>query len=124
MITTGPNGSSSIVFLTGSVVVPATSETMESSCDVNLFTRLDLPALRRPKKAMCVRSILISLNSITRSSVIDCTGDFRTNEARRTFASTTISESEVALSVLDSYESVAENCSCLLVCYVRNVLLY
>ena len=58
MMTTGPSGSSSMVFLTGSVVVPATSETIESSCDVNLFTRLDLPALRRPKKAISVRSMV------------------------------------------------------------------
>ena len=57
IITTGPRGRSSIVFLTGSVVVPATSETIDRSCEVKRFTRLDLPALRRPKKAMCVRSI-------------------------------------------------------------------
>ena len=41
---------------TGSVVVPATGETMATLCPVRALTRLDLPALRRPKKAMCTRS--------------------------------------------------------------------
>ena len=31
-------------------------ETTASSCPVMAFTKLDLPALRRPKKAMCTRS--------------------------------------------------------------------
>ena len=35
---------------TGSVVVPATGETMATLCPVRALTRLDLPALRRPKK--------------------------------------------------------------------------
>ena len=41
MITTGPIGSSSIAFCTGSVVVPLTSETMDSVCPVTRFTTLD-----------------------------------------------------------------------------------
>ena len=51
MMSTGPRGRSSIAFLTGSVVVPPTSETMERSCPVTALTRLDLPAFRTPKKA-------------------------------------------------------------------------
>ena len=56
MMTTGPSGSSSMAFLTGSVVVPFTSETSDSACPVTALTRLDLPALRMPKKPMCSRS--------------------------------------------------------------------
>ena len=41
---------------TGSVVVPFTSETTASSWPVTALTRLDFPALRAPKKPMCVRS--------------------------------------------------------------------
>ena len=41
---------------TGSVVVPSTGETTDSSCPVTALTRLDLPALRRPKKPMWTRS--------------------------------------------------------------------
>ena len=41
---------------TGSVVVPFTSDTMARSWPVKALTRLDLPALRRPKKAMWTRS--------------------------------------------------------------------
>ena len=50
IMTTGPSGKSSIAFLTGSVVVPLTSDTKESSCPVIALTRLDLPAFRIPKK--------------------------------------------------------------------------
>ena len=65
IITTGPRGSSSIAFLTGSVVVPSTSDTTESSCPVTAFTRLDLPAFLRPKKPICMRSLLgVSFNPI------------------------------------------------------------
>ncbi len=41
---------------TGSVVVPATSETTASSCPVTALTRLDLPALRLPTNPMWTRS--------------------------------------------------------------------
>ena len=51
-MTTGPSGRSSIAFLTGSVVVPFTSETTARSCPVTAFTTLDFPALRMPKKPM------------------------------------------------------------------------
>ena len=56
MMTTGPIGSSSIVFRTGSVVVPFISETSARFCPVTAFTRLDFPALRNPKKPICTRS--------------------------------------------------------------------
>ena len=56
MMTTGPRGSSSMALRTGSVVVPRTSETTDSSWPVTTLTRLDLPAFRRPKKPMCTRS--------------------------------------------------------------------
>ena len=58
MNSTGPSGSSSIGFSTGSVVVPATGETIETCWRVIAFSRLDLPTLRRPKKAMCRRRLL------------------------------------------------------------------
>ena len=50
IITTGPRGRSSMALRTGSVVVPAMGETMAAFCPVRALTRLDLPALRRPKK--------------------------------------------------------------------------
>jgi len=53
----GPSGSNSIGFSTGSVVVPATGETIETCWRVMAFSRLDLPTLRRPKKAMCSRRL-------------------------------------------------------------------
>ena len=56
MMTTGPSGSSSMAFCTGSVVVPFTSETSERFCPVTAFTTLDLPAFRRPKKPIWGRS--------------------------------------------------------------------
>ena len=56
MICTGPRGSSSMALDTGSVVVPLTSETMARSWPVKALTRLDFPALRRPKKAIWTRS--------------------------------------------------------------------
>ena len=56
MIMTGPRGSSSMALLTGSVVVPFTSDTTARSCPVTALTTLDLPAFRRPKKPMWVRS--------------------------------------------------------------------
>jgi hypothetical protein len=43
-------------FLTGSVVVPATSETTACSWPEIAFKRLDLPALRLPKMPMFTRS--------------------------------------------------------------------
>ncbi|MGC3999877.1 MAG: hypothetical protein QM767_21505 [Anaeromyxobacter sp.] len=52
---TGPSGCSSKGFSTGSVVVPAWSETMETLCRTSALSRLDLPTLRRPKRPMCVR---------------------------------------------------------------------
>ena len=48
VITTGPNGKSSIVFFTGSVVVPLISETIAIFCEVIAFIRLDFPALQQP----------------------------------------------------------------------------
>ena len=56
IITTGPRGRISIALETGSVVVPSSSETIESCWPVIAFTRLDLPAFLRPKKLMCVLS--------------------------------------------------------------------
>ena len=56
MSTTGPKGSSSMAFVTGSVVVPLMSDTMARLWEVRALMRLDLPALRRPKMPMCVRS--------------------------------------------------------------------
>jgi hypothetical protein len=55
MKSTGPSGSSSIGFSTGSVVVPAKSLTMLTSWRVMAFSRLLLPTLRRPKMPMCSR---------------------------------------------------------------------
>ena len=55
MKSTGPSGSSSIGFSTGSVVVPAKSLTMLTSWRVIALSRLDLPTLRRPKMPMCSR---------------------------------------------------------------------
>ena len=49
IITTGPMGSSSMDFFTGSVVVPLTSETTLKDCPVTALTTLDLPAFRIPK---------------------------------------------------------------------------
>ena len=67
-MTTGPSGKSSIALRTGSVVVPATSETTASCWPVTAFTRLDLPALRTPKNAICTRSPLgVSLSPMTSS---------------------------------------------------------
>ncbi|MNI50687.1 hypothetical protein D3C73_1053680 [compost metagenome] len=54
--TTGPAGSSSMGRYTGSVVVPLTGETIDTSCPQNALIKLDLPALRRPKTAICARS--------------------------------------------------------------------
>ena len=48
--TTGPSGRISIVFLTGSVVVPGISETRETGCPAMAFIRLDFPAFLLPKK--------------------------------------------------------------------------
>ena len=58
MNSTGPSGSSSIGFSTGSVVVPATSETIETCCRVSAFSSDDLPTLRRPNRPMCRRKPL------------------------------------------------------------------
>ena len=59
MMSTGPNGNNSIAFLTGSVVVPLTSDTTAMFCPVIAFTKLDFPALRMPKKPICIRSELV-----------------------------------------------------------------
>ena len=53
IITTGPTGRISIDLYTGSVVVPGTFETIAISWLVRALTRLDLPAFRLPKTAMC-----------------------------------------------------------------------
>ncbi len=45
-------------FSTGSVVVPATSDTIETVCRVSAFRSEDLPTLRRPKIPMWSRSPL------------------------------------------------------------------
>ena len=58
MKSTGPIGRSSIGFSTGSVVVPATSETIETFCRVSAFSSDDLPTFRRPKMPMCSRKLL------------------------------------------------------------------
>ena len=52
MKTTGPIGASSHAFSTGSVVVPATSETIEIFWLVSALMRELLPALRLPKRPM------------------------------------------------------------------------
>ena len=68
MNSTGPIGSSSIGFSTGSVVVPAISETIETSCRVIAFSSDDLPALRRPNRPMCRRRPLgVLFTGISRS---------------------------------------------------------
>ena len=54
--TTGPAGSSSIDLYTGSVVVPATSDTMAKFCPVTALSKLLLPAFLHPKNAMCFLS--------------------------------------------------------------------
>ena len=58
MNNTGPSGSSSIGFSTGSVVVPATSETIDTCCRVKAFNSDDLPAFLRPNNPMCRRKPL------------------------------------------------------------------
>ena len=58
MNSTGPSGSSSIGFSTGSVVVPATSDTIDTCCRVMAFSSDDLPTFRRPKMPMWRRSDL------------------------------------------------------------------
>ena len=45
-------GSSSIAFLTGSVVVPRSPETIATGWPAMAFSRLDLPALHRPANTM------------------------------------------------------------------------
>ena len=50
---TGPKGSNSIDFSTGSVVVPAVSETIEISCLVKAFNMLDFPTFLLPKSPIC-----------------------------------------------------------------------
>ena len=57
MNSTGPSGSSSIGFSTGSVVVPGVADTIATSCRVIALRRLDLPTLRRPKSPMCRRKL-------------------------------------------------------------------
>ncbi len=42
-------------FSTGSVVVPASGETMETDCRTSALSRELLPTLRRPKNPMCSR---------------------------------------------------------------------
>ncbi len=53
IMTTGPYGKSSTDFLTGSVVVPGTSLTIESCCPIRALTSDDLPTFRRPTIAIC-----------------------------------------------------------------------
>ena len=68
IITTGPSGNSSIAFITGSVVVPLISDTTDKFCPVTAFTRLDFPALRLPKNAICTLSASgVSLSPISTS---------------------------------------------------------
>jgi len=57
MKSTGPIGSSSIGFSTGSVVVPASGDTIETCCAVSALSKLDLPTLRRPNKPMWRRRV-------------------------------------------------------------------
>jgi hypothetical protein len=52
----GPNGSISIAFETGSVVVPGTSETIAAFCPDSEFISDDFPAFLLPKKAILTRS--------------------------------------------------------------------
>ena len=49
----GPMAGISIAFLTGSAVVPGTSDTSDAVCPVIAFMRLDFPLLRFPKIPMC-----------------------------------------------------------------------
>ena len=49
----GPSPGISTALATGSVVVPGTSETMDTCCPAIALTRDDLPALRQPAKTMC-----------------------------------------------------------------------
>ena len=56
MNVTGPRGNISIVFFTGSVVVPFTSDTKETSCPVMALIKLDFPALVFPKNPICILS--------------------------------------------------------------------
>ena len=59
----GPSGRISIAFETGSVVVPATSLTIATSCPVSRLTSVDFPAFLNPKNAICTRSPLgVSFN--------------------------------------------------------------
>ena len=53
---TGPSGSNSIGFSTGSVVVPATADTMDTCCRVIAFSSEDLPTFLRPKRPMWSRN--------------------------------------------------------------------
>jgi hypothetical protein len=52
MKTTGPRGRSSMLLLTGSVVVPATSETRATDWLVKALRILDLPVFRLPTMAI------------------------------------------------------------------------
>ena len=54
-IITGPNGSNSMAFDTGSVVVPAIGDTKEICCSVRVLINVDFPALHRPKNPICTR---------------------------------------------------------------------
>jgi len=51
-------GSNSIGFSTGSVVVPATSDTIDTCCRTSALTSDDFPALRRPKTPIWRRNDL------------------------------------------------------------------
>ncbi len=58
MKSTGPRGSSSMGFSTGSVVVPATvGDDGDLLAGSAAFSSDDLPALRRPKRPMCRRKL-------------------------------------------------------------------
>ena len=52
---TGPSGSNSIGFSTGSVVVPATADTIDTCWRVIAFRSEDFPTLRRPNRPMWSR---------------------------------------------------------------------
>ena len=68
--TTGPMGSNSIVFSTGSVVVPACGDVMATSWPATRLRNVDFPTLVRPKRPMWIR-IDLGVLSITRVQICD-----------------------------------------------------
>ncbi len=77
---TGPTGRSSMGFSTGSVVVPALAETMETSCLVRALRIEDLPAFRLPKMPMCS---LIPLGDFIMTASFSMNGPCRRRPACR-----------------------------------------